>query len=81
MWCNKHGLSNILSLSHIQNFCILTYYRCSSNVFILHIPDSHKVYFLQSNTGIYCHDAHNWDVVLVNTVEGNKQHFTKFHYE
>ena len=79
VWYHPGAIANILSLSNVQKKYKVRYDSDEGNFFTLVRPDGTTRIFRPTEKGLYASQlAHaEGDVVMVATVEGNKQEFTK----
>jgi hypothetical protein len=75
VWYNAKGIANILSLEKVKQKYPVRYDSDNGNQFVVVQPKK-QVVFQQSGSGLYYHDTMNRAVVMVNTVEGNREGYT-----
>ena len=82
VWCEPHGIMNIIALTNTKKRYIVAYNSKSSGggKFIAHVPHA-SIMFQQSPSGLYFHNMRNSDVVAftqynVATMQGNAEGYT-----
>lgn len=58
VWFDRDGLANILSLKSVQEMYHVSYNSSGRNKFVVTKPTGEKMYFHQSNEGLYYLDIH-----------------------
>jgi hypothetical protein len=75
VWYNAKGIANILSLAKVKQKYPVGYNSDSCNQCV-GVQPKKQVVFQQSGSGLYYHDTMNRAVVMVNTVEKNREGYT-----
>jgi hypothetical protein len=75
VWYNAKGIANILSLVKVKQKYPVRYDSDNGNPFVVVQPKK-QVVFQQSGSGLYYHETTNRAVVMVNTVENNREGYT-----
>jgi hypothetical protein len=85
VWFNKDGITNSLLFSRVEEKCRITYDSAESKQFIVHKENRDERRFKQSNGDLFYLEAKKVfkedGSVLVNTVKGNKEKYTKAAYK
>jgi hypothetical protein len=80
VWYHPNAITNILSLNNIKNKYRVTYDSEKDNIFFVHKPDA-IIKFQESDNGLFFHDVTDRDVILLNTVEENKNKYSERQYK
>ena len=76
IWFDNRCIANILSLSKAKNRYRIMYDSAGGKKFIMVMPDKEAL-VNESGNGIYYHDLEDSYLVLVNTVEENREGFSR----
>ena len=78
VWFSKKAITNILALSNLTQQYRVTY-DSNDRMFIVHREQEGKsnMHFKMHPSGLHYYDPCDTAVIMVSTVEGNKQGFTK----
>ena len=71
VWFRPGGISNILSLSKVQDKYRVSYNSTVENKFLVHLPGGKIIPFSQCERGLFYSDMTAGETVLVNTVDYN----------
>ena len=83
VWYDPKAVANILSLGRVTKRFKVTFSSEDTEGFVLHLPDGRTRSFKQTDRGLYAtqflerRDNHQGVALTIETVEGNKTHFTK----
>ena len=80
VWYSNKAIANILSLSKVKKQYPIRYDSVGGNQFVVSTP-RHDIIFSESDRGLYYHDTDNRAIVLVNTVQENREGFTDREYD
>ena len=80
MWFDKWAIANILALANVKQKYHITYDSSRENTFIVHKPEK-KVFFTETDSGLFHHDVNHHQVSLITTVDENKKCFTECQYK
>jgi hypothetical protein len=80
VWFCKNGIANILSFANARKKGCTISYNFQDNTFILEQPNGTNIIFNQSSNGLYYHDAMAQSIMLVNTVQSNKEKYSHLDY-
>ena len=77
IWCNKDGVTNILSFSRVCNVGCDTGHDCQNNCFYIE-TNKGRIEFHETQEGLCAHKIpRNQKFSFLNTVKENKKQFTK----
>jgi len=77
VWFNDCVITNVLSLKKVwEKFNVMYDGKKDCSVFTVHKPDGKQVHFVMHPDGLHYHNTKQWDLMLVSTVEQNREGFT-----
>jgi hypothetical protein len=80
VWYCKYAITNILSLAKVKERYPVKYDSKQGNQFVVVQPHK-KLIFKQSPSGLYYHDTADRAIVMVNTVQKNREGYTQREYD